>query len=161
MAKKKWPKGMPPSRRPERQTKHPTSYSVPMGTLTMPSDEELLGLANVVRMLVYVGRCAHWTAGETRSRIIAEVKQAFVDKDPSEYYRVLRGSITRSGEPEPYYSFEGAIRLALKHIGFGRTDEWALERVMAVSQRVIEAALIETVPAGYANIRIVDDIDFV
>jgi hypothetical protein len=127
----------------------------------MPSDEELVGLVKVVRMLVYVGRCVGWTADEIRSRIIAAVKQAFVDKDPSEFCRVLRGSMTKSGEPEPYYSCEGAIRYALKAIGFGRTDELARERVVAVSQRVIEAALIETVPAGYAKIRDVDDIDFV
>ena len=36
--KKKRPNGMVPSRQPERQTKHPTSYSVPLGKLTMPSD---------------------------------------------------------------------------------------------------------------------------
>jgi hypothetical protein len=126
----------------------------------MPSDEELRGLANVVRMLVFVGRCAHWTADEIRNRIIDAAKQAFVDRDPSEYCRVLRGSMTRSGEPEPYYSPEGAIRFALEQIGFGRTDEWARERVVAVSQRVIEAALIETVPAGYAKFRDVDDTDW-
>jgi hypothetical protein len=131
-----------------------------MGTVTMPPDEELLGLANAVGMLVYVGRCAHWTADEIRSRIIDAVKEAFVAKAPTEFCRVLRGSMTRSGEPEPYCSLEGAIRLALKLIGFGRTDELARERVVAVSQRVIEAALIETVPAGYANFRDFDDTDW-
>jgi hypothetical protein len=75
MAKKKRPKGKPPSRRTERQAKHPTWYSVPMGTLTMPSDEELLGLVNVVRMLVYVGRCAHWTADEPLLVQLAEVRR--------------------------------------------------------------------------------------
>jgi hypothetical protein len=69
--------------------------------------------------------------------------------------------MTTSGEPEPYFSLAGAIRFALKVNGFGRTDEWARERVMAASQRVIEAALIEAVPAGYAKIRDVDDNDFV
>jgi hypothetical protein len=157
MAKKKQPTGILPSRQPERQTKHPTSCSVPLAT---PSDEQLQDLMAMVWVLVLVGK-SHWTADEIRSRVIDAVKQAF-DNEPSDCYRVLQGSKTTSGEPELYCSFAAAIRYAMKVTGFDRTDELAREVVVAMSQRVIEAALVEAVPAdiGIENIHLVYGRDF-
>jgi hypothetical protein len=100
-------------------------------------------LMEVVRLIVHIQRQLGVPAESIRARAIEAMRQAFSEESRTECFRFFPGEDPR-GEPELYASPEGLVRFALHRDGYRRRDELARERAVAVVQRAVEAALVET-----------------